>query len=474
MRETKTGWLRFALCLGALCLPWSACGSQQDEASPDSDSIPAPFSPPSLILLISVDTLRADHLGCYGHSRPTSPQLDAFAETATLYSTVRSTSPWTLPSHASLFTGLYPFEHGARTFKIEEQDGTTFTEVGKLSEHHRTLAEELKAIGFRTVGFAANVAFLNDRFAISQGFDEFDSEGARCRVMNRRVMQWFAQAPAEPTFLFINYMDTHRPYNNRPMPGFPDLSNQPPSGEVMKKLYRAILGNSGKDSKRLLKLLKDQYDLSIANLDDALGKLFDFLRTLDRFEDALIVVTSDHGEFFGEHQLIEHSKDIYEAVLRIPLIIKFPHQTKGRVVAQPISLARVPQLIYQAAGLTPTPATAAFHVTPTGRPLLVQNYYSRKKDLKATWGQRFNRARSALYWEDYKYIQSSDGAHELFDLKNDPGELQNLMQREPDRAQSMADSLQNLLTAGPVTDPDLPSEPLTPEELKQLEELGYH
>ena len=183
-------------------------------------------------------------------------------------------------------------------------------------------------------------------------------------------------------------------------------------------------------------LSDERRNMARAAMDEALGALFDELRRLGRWDDTLIVVTSDHGEYFGEHDLLEHSKDVYEPVLRVPLLIKFPGQREGRVEPGPVSLADLPRLLL---GGLPEPTrgrlAAELPASGAGGGLTAGNYYSRSKDLfDSPWGDRFGRVRHVLYDGPWKFVASSDGADELYHLKRDPGELENLVAHEPQRA----------------------------------------
>ena len=160
------------------------------------------------VILMTLDTLRADHLGCYGYERPTSPWLDSFAKVATFYPHAHSTSSWTLPSHASLFTGKYPFEHGAHSFKVSEDK----TALSVLDERHVTLAEALQAEGYQTAAFVGNASFLTKRFKFNQGFGHYFNEQTNGWDLSERVLEWLEERGPNPFFVFLNYVDTHNPY----------------------------------------------------------------------------------------------------------------------------------------------------------------------------------------------------------------------------------------------------------------------
>jgi hypothetical protein len=196
----------FHLLLGPALGALAAC-------APDAPR-PEPKAPPNVVLL-TLDTVRADHLGCYGYSRATSPRLDAFARGATLYRRSFSSAPWTLPSHASLFTGRYSFEHGARNLRSRDP-GRSFS---ALAPGHYTLAEALKERGYATAAFVANTGLLSRRCGVNQGFDVYQTRRLPAREINAAGLEFMRKARKRPFFLFLNYMEAHRPYDARPRPG---------------------------------------------------------------------------------------------------------------------------------------------------------------------------------------------------------------------------------------------------------------
>jgi arylsulfatase A-like enzyme len=423
-------------------------------------------------VLISVDTLAAEHLSAYGYEKLTSPRLDDFASRASLYRRAYATAPWTLPTHASLFTGKYPFEHGARTFR---QPATR----SPLAEHHLTLAEALQALGFRTAAFVSNNAYLTEEFQLNQGFETYVVERCDGWALNRLALDWLNEKPDEPFFLFLNYMDTHAPYNTRRLkqrPGFLEHVVGGPSGKILEELEEKILSRDPSYSSESVERVVDMYDLSIANLDEAIGALFDELTALGHFDDTLILVTGDHGEIFGEHDLIKHGRDLYEPLIRVPLIIKRAGQQSGEVVDGIIDSTDIPHMI-----LSQLPEETAglylreFPNAPGNHPNISENYYDHPlfwgwKD----WAKRFDRERVALLEWPYKYIHSSDGNHELYDIEQDPRETRNLLEQKSATAARLAAKLDRFRSERPSI--DQPPEELlvpTPEEIENLMELGY-
>ncbi len=430
------------------------------------------------MVLIVLDTVRADHLSCYGYSRPTTPHLDAFAAGADRYAVARSTAPWTLPSHASLFTGKVPQLHGADAFKLPSG---AVADAAALSADEFTLAEALAEAGYSTGAFVANKGYVNPRMGLAQGFGEFMNERYDALEMSRRAAQWVAAQPKErPWFVFVNYMDAHRPYNTNALPGEraaqlppPPKEGEPNAVAALDALCNHVLLRREPPPPEMVQRVVDCYDLALANLDLGLGALFADLRVRGLLDDALVIVTSDHGEYFGEHDLVEHSKDVYEEALRIPLIVKRPGQAAGRVVEAPISLADVAGLLLrEAAPQVAERHDDKFKGASDAPGHLAQARYARSKDLSAPWRRRFDRERDVLYAENYKLIRSSDGKHELYDLALDPTERQNLFAERPAEAKTLMAQIERVL-AKSARRATAPLPPLTKDELRAMKELGY-
>ncbi|MEZ4386396.1 MAG: sulfatase [Candidatus Krumholzibacteriia bacterium] len=426
--------------------------------------------PPSVILVV-MDTLRADHLGCYGYARPTSPRIDAFAAGATLYERAYATAPWTVPSHGSLFTGLLPFKHGAHTYK----DGNGQAVVAPLDRDHVTLAEVFAGAGYRTGGFVGGNAFLSERLQFDQGFATYVVVDEEARSLVPRVLAWIDAAPADPFFVFINVMDTHRVYNTTPRP---DLLAEPAvrdQGQLLDRLYEAVMPGDQPVPAALAQQVIDQYDTAVANLDEQIGVLLDGLRDRGLDDHTVVVLTADHGEYFGEHHLVEHSKDVYEPAVRVPLLIGTGGAAGGRRVAGCRSLADVPALIFeQMPADLAADRPASFRRIPGSDPIVVENYYSRRKDLEdLRWGRRFDRVRTAIYDWPYKLIRSSDGAHELYRLDADPTESTNLADEERTRVTELTDRLKRIVRGRGRYDKEPRPEPLTRREQRRLRSLGY-
>ena len=425
------------------------------------------------VVVIVLDSLRADHVGCYGYERPTTPRLDAYAAGATRYTHALASAPWTLPSHASMLTGKHPFEHGAHSYEV---DRPVDDNVSPLDDGQLTLAEHLGEHGYATGAFLANEAFLAPRYNLDQGFDIYEVEHVFAEDLNPRLLRWVDRHPDEPLFLLVNYMDVHQPFNLAPRDGFLEhVASKKRSAP--RKLVRAIRdqllpGHGPIPEKKLAKLV-DMYDLALANMDEELGALLDQLERRGVLDEAVVVVTSDHGENFGEHHLLGHSKDIYRQTMDVPLVVRLPGQTQGATDDRVLTSADLPRLVLDGFR-EPLGDDGAFPPLDHRQGALGENYYTRVKDLFGTdWDHRFDRVRRSLVRDSWKLIQSSDGQHELYDLAADPQEIRNLYQQEPGVAAAMMATIEALVAQAGQGRAAPAAAPLTEEEKRMLRELGY-
>jgi len=426
------------------------------------------------VILITLDSLTASHLGCYGYDRATSPHIDAFASQATLYRRAYSTAPWTLPTHASIMTGKFPFEHGSHTFKINKNALREYP----LDESFLTLAEALQQEGFATGAFTANSGYLDPRWKLDQGFDVYVNKRVGGATINKAAFQWLDSHHDEPFFLFLNYMDTHSPYSTSKPSQRPDFLAHV-STRNASPLFDDLMERMRKGEENLpeadVELLEDLYDIGIANVDETLQALFDRLRELELYEDTIIILTSDHGEYFGEHGLVEHGKDVYHGGLWVPLIVKYPNQREGEIVEREASSADIPHLIF-----SKFPREIAKRYLPEfgnesgGRLVISENYYVYPAFWKIAQLDRFNRQRTVVLDWPYKLIQSSDGKHELYDLESDPGEMENLLPRRSKVADEMRDRFERFKSdREEILEPGEKAIAPTPEQIEELKALGY-
>lgn len=297
--------------------------------SPETSRCRIPASGKNVILVI-IDTLRADHLSCYGYPRNTSPAIDSLAETGTLWLNARSQAPWTLPSHASIWTGLSVKSHG--TTHIGGIDGFDL----QLDPHLPSLPAVLQNSGFQTSGFT-NFMLLGEEFGFNHGFDWYDCDGSGKRTAASTVdafLYWLDnQAEAQNFFCVIHLFDVHSPYS--PIAPYDTAF----CSEGVNSVTRWDLTEEGEllnrgDCQHLI----DMYDSEILYVDNELNRLFREIRYREIADSSLIIITSDHGEEFLEHGGVGHGHALYQEQLRVPLIIAGAGINRGNISTVPAAL----------------------------------------------------------------------------------------------------------------------------------------
>lgn len=456
----------------ALLLAWcTACRPRADERPPN-------------ILLVSIDTLRADRVGAYGYERPTTPAIDALAKRGVVFEQAYSPAASTLLAHGSLLTGLQPDVHGLLAI-----DDT-------LSEEIATLAQRLRSAGYRTGAFV-NSGWLAPRVGLDRGFVSYDfsHDLARIRVpgairfgrdaeeTNEAVFAWLEDYPWSHFFLFVHYFDVHSDWKDLPYDAPDDwqrrFAEPKPRGfrsgdeEVRASEYLARMNERGVGwSTADRTYVESLYDAGVGYTDAALGDLIEKLRELEMLDDTLVIVVSDHGEEFQEHGQVLHDQ-VYEEHVRVPLVLAFPPRD-----------ARVETY----AGSRVQGAVEIVDVVPT-----VLDYL----DLKASAGLQGRSLLAALDGEGeaerrivvrtqsggqlavregrYKLVQIRDsGRTLLFDLRADPGEQVDLAARQPATVARLLRSLAEWQRAMRAQRPT-PGASATPDPtvVEALRALGY-
>jgi arylsulfatase A-like enzyme len=435
----------------AFALVWIAVGCH-----------PGGVAHPSNVILISIDTLRADHLGCYGHTLPTSPQLDAFAAEGIVFEDAVATSPWTLPSHLSMLTGLYPARHGVRTV-----DRT-------LSDAIPTLATLLARRGFETAA-VVNGALLRSRYGVSQGFTDFEvvesdqsRVGAASRVTDRAI-RWLDDHRAGPVFLFLHYYDVHSDYLSLPRYQRIFAPPESPFKGITMQLVEVNLGRIPikKSDAASLALL---YDAGIRQLDDELGRLFAHLHRRGWLDDTAVVVTSDHGEEFLEHGGVLHGRTHYQELLHIPMILRGPAIPAGERIRTPVSLVDLVPTLLGLLRIAPPPSLDGVDLRPLWE---APQEPPLPRWLFAEAGPRWNRDEiRSVRREGYKLVLNRESQErQLYDLVEDPRERENLLESRPEVAEQLSAALARFM----ASDHEAPRVPEMPTEVREhLEQLGYY
>jgi len=302
-----------------------------------------PTDPRPDVLLIVLDATRADHLSPYGYARDTTPTLARLAADGVVYRRAVAPGTWTVPSHASLFTGRYPSSHGAH------RAATDGFQVTPLDPAIPTLAERLRGAGWDTAAFCGNGAYLDPVFGLARGFGRYETKRAYpAHVLARNAVRWLRRDARFPVFLFLNVLDPHEPYRapepyDRLFPG---------KREGVTRVNARFRATREVPPPEVLEHCISQYDGELRFADAQVGVVLDELRRLGRYDGALIVVTADHGELFGEHGHLGHGGTPWDDVVHVPLIVKHPHGIgRGTVVEHPVSLVDVAPTVLEALGL---------------------------------------------------------------------------------------------------------------------------
>ena len=390
------------------------------------------------VILISIDTCRADYLSCYGYPRKTTPNIDALANESILFENVISPVPLTLPAHCSMMTGTIPPYNGVH-------DNNNYWLHGR----NTTLAELLKENGFVTAAFVSTF-ILDSQFALNQGFDiyydGFDRPSDDLEVSERRAdkttslaLDWLNNHKDDRFFLFVHYYDPHTDYEP-PEPFASRFSDNLYAGEI-------------------------------AYTDHYIGSLIEKLKSLGIFESSLVIVTSDHGEMLGEHGEDDHGYFIYQSALKVPLIFKLPGRQTPRRIKDPVGLVDIVPTVCSLLGIAPpsplhgrdlSACLTGDNISPAQRFIYTESLYPTKYGGNSLLG---------LVTDRYKYIQTT--RPELYDLDLDPAESDNLIVSRADVARTLRAQLkhkleQNVRKLEPDTGPALGE-----DTIKRLESLGY-
>jgi arylsulfatase A-like enzyme len=456
-----------AALLAALAALGSGCG---------------PAAPPNLVL-ITLDTTRADRLGPYGFPDARTPTLDAFAQEAVVYERAYATSSWTLPSHASIFTGLLPRQHGAQASAAGPSALLGYG-VRALAEDFTTLAEELRRAGYRTGAVVGGPA-LRRELGLAQGFelylDALDGPleklvGKRGNAVADRSIALVERFGRDPYFLFVNFYDPHAPY--RPPPpherGLPEVDQAPLVSAIIAHFEAGATAGVptrlGADHDPDLAAMLAGYDAEIAYMDAQLGRLLDALRRGPGWDHSLVAITADHGESFGEHFYISHGAHLYEDNVRVPLIVRYPGAAgAGTRVADPVGNRALFATLLDAAGVPADPD--ARRLDSGSAPIVTE---VRRSDANVRmFGPHFDRDLRAVYAPPFKLIEDTAGRVELFRVDSDPQELDDLAGEDPERVAALRDELGRIEEAHPpLYDRDARAE-LREDTEDALRALGY-
>ena len=396
------------------------------------------------VVLVTLDTTRRDRLGCYGYSRATSTNLDALAGRSVVFERAVAASSWTLPSHASIFTGKFPSSHGADydpegplrlTQAIEGPEEWAGYRASGLSPSETTLALLLREQGYVTAAVVGG-PWMKRVFGLDRGFETYDDEDIG--DVNGRLASEVTTSALEllrglekgrPFLLFLNYFDPHGPYE-APSPFGGSFGEEP----------------------------SDRYDEEILYMDHHIGRFLEAMKRKGLFEDSLILVTADHGELLGEHGKMGHGASLFEEEIHVPFLVKYPgDEVEPGRSGEPVHHVDVLPLVLERLGLSPSGRSR--------QPLLAEVNPLDFMSSEGSW--------RALYLGRHKLLWNSLGSHALYDVEGDPGERSDLSGADPARTAEAIELLDKVVASLPPPGEPGPPTTLDEETLKALRSLGY-
>ena len=454
-------------------------GCSRDAPPVPSAGDAGPAAPPALpgrphIVMFVADTLRADTLGCYGAKVKATPRIDALAAGGILCTRAYANAPWTLPSHASLFTGFPPEIHGQTHAAVTMAGGAVGVKAeAALPGRFTTLAAALKEIGYQTAGLSQNL-WVGPLSTQDHGFDRFVElreektplyveapGGGREHKVTHFTRRFLAEArdPSRPLFLFINNMTCHLPYDPPPylrqrfFQGMP--SDLEKLARVKSNTWLTMVQNGELDEDAMWHL-RDLYQGSVAELDAVAGGVLDVLDGAGLLDTTLFVFLSDHGECIGHHGFYDHLFNLYDDLVRVPLILSHPALAGGQVREDLVQLSDLFPTILRALGQERILARLALPgqvlplvpgAPPADGPLFMlflrgsRVLEGLRAELAPATVARLDRDLFGVIEGTHKLVLAHDGEALLFDLAADPGEERNLAQDAPQMVESMAELL---------------------------------
>ena len=471
---------------------------------------------PRVVLLLSLDTLRADHLGFYGYEKFTSPVLDMIAAEGVVFEDASATSPWTLPSHASMLTGLYPKQHGVRTMATA------------LPEDVPTLAALLAESGFETAAVINSTWLQKESFRITRDFDKylFVADVAERRSpstwVTDQAIEWLGEVRDDRLFLFVHYYDVHTDYASEA--AYEALFTTPYDGVVDGSGWQLTLANLEDEHLELCKndfdaikctfgvlggpwvvdssveriqfdaadirRLKELYDAGIRQLDTEVSRLFSWMRREGILDETLLVITSDHGEEFMDHGRVDHFLPVWQELVRVPLLFRGPGVAAGVRVRAPVSLVDLAPTILALAGAETASEMAGLDLSPllqdvsqgsSGSEAVVRALSDRYLYAEAAGGLTYDlsmrgvfpvhrsvrKGAHKLVWE------SKQETYSLYDLAADPAESVDVRAQKPQIAEELMAEMQRRYTDETIEPAPENRVDLSDEDIERLRALGY-
>jgi arylsulfatase A-like enzyme len=424
---------------------------------------PAAESSPANVVLVSLDTLRADHLSLYGHDRPTSPELDALARESVVFEWAQSPAAATQPSHRAIYQSRIP-SHTRRKFTV--------------------LAEVLRDAGYRTAGFTGE-GNVSKRFGFDRGFNLYEEDIEGFSLSYPKLEKWLRANAADPFFVFFHSFDIHHPYTKEPpfdrifFPEYRGAVTGPDTLNILSKIrgifphanFHGELRLSAADKKQIISL----YDGGILYADQYVGRLVALLKELGQWDNTLLVVTSDHGEEFWEHGNVTHAFTVYDEVLHVPLAIHLPrHAGAGTRVSRRVHLIDIAPTILDVLGIEAPESFMGKSLLPFERldseayrpEPMVSEMYTLKTLVSYPWKI------IKEYPDGKRHLATAPLV--LYNLERDPAETRNVLSNHPEKAAELEAELGEIISRYDTRQVrDVPAVVEDDQLRKNLEALGY-
>lgn len=450
------------------------------------------------ILFIVMDATRARNLSCYGYDRPTTPNLERFSERCVVYEAAISPAGWSLPAHASMFTGLYPSRHGAHD------------EHKYLVSEHPTMAELLRSRGYSTLAICRN-EYVGPAAGLDRGFDSFNGSGnlpqslaevtrkayqgvaavldqgdSGARYTNRQIRSALRRLRVDerPFFMFVHYNEPHARYQPpRKYRGYLPSGTSAREAQRVNQSPWKYLVDPSLMGERDFEILAALYDGEITYLDSRIAQVIGWIEEMAMLDQTMVIITADHGENIGDHGMMGHKYCLYDTLVHVPLIVHYPKgtTTPGRVAHQVQTLDLLPTILAMLGDTSSetyrrlqghdllSSARHGFTIAEQAHPDLTSAY----KRFPGVDVSRFERALKMIRTDRYKYIWASDGAHELYDLQADWDERRNIVAEQPGIAEDLDQRLSEWRNSFEAAAPAEPAPEFEEEVKARLRALGY-
>jgi len=425
------------------------------------------------IILISIDSLRPDHLKCYGYFRNTSPNIDGLANDGVMFTDSVSTTTWTLPAHISMLTSLYPEAHQVI------HDGV------RLSEKATVCSEILQTAGYVNAGFVSG-PYLHSRFGYNQGFDIYDDytinfssneeahRGITSPRIHKRISSWLEQNYKQPFFLFLHYWDVH--YDYIPPAPFDTMFDKYYKGDISSRNFEHNWRINPSMPKRDLEHIIALYDGEIAFTDSYIGKLLRMLKELGIYDNTMIIFTADHGDEFFEHGEKGHRKNLFDTTLKVPLIIKFPNNRwAGHQVEHQAGIVDIVPTFLDYLDINPK-------VILQGKSLLPLITEEKQEDKSYYFADlhgnpkcvRTGQYKYIIFWERRSFFWNRKHPS-LFDLSNDAEEQNNIAESNSEVKDRLHEVLMDSVDSSRIIAGNIGKSQAQYSEdfVKKLKDLGY-